>query len=209
MDMNDPKASPSMPRGSHASGLRRYAVRAVLLAASALLHAGSASAQTPFADPLGPSQDGPVIQGYGAVYQVPFQDVETPLDAEYRLVFEVAQSSEPGTVNPYLDTVARFLNMHARAGVPLENMQVAVVIHGWAAKDALLDEPFRERYGVQNANLELFRALAEAGVDLYMCGQSAMARGLPPELLDDSIEIGLSAMTLIHALKGQGYRTVN
>ncbi|MGD2067641.1 MAG: DsrE family protein [Gemmatimonadota bacterium] len=183
--------------------------RAGLVLATTFLLAVPLVAQTPTAEPLGEAEDGPVIRGYGAVYDVPFQDVETPVDREYRVVFEVARSGEPGTVNPYLNTVARFLNMHARDGVPVEWMHVAVVIHGEAAKDALREGPFRERYGVDNANLELIRALSDAGVELYMCGQSAMARGLPPDELDGSLHFALSAMTARAILRVRGYQTVN
>ena len=38
-------------------------------------------------------------------------------------------------VEAHLNSVARFVNMHARAGVAPEDMRVTVVVHGGAAKD--------------------------------------------------------------------------
>jgi len=179
----------------------------LVIAAMALLNtplAGQARAE-----PLSTPRDGPVIHGFGAAYDVPLTDLETPVDAEYKVVFEVHQSSEPGTVNPYLNTVARFLNLHARAGVPLENMHLAVVMHGEAAKDALMEAPYRERYGVDNANLDLLRQLSDAGVELYMCGQSAQSRGLQHDQLFEPVKMTLSAMTALSVLHMRGYWRVN
>lgn len=179
----------------------------LVVAATALI--GAPLAGQARAEPLSTPRDGPLIHGFGAVYDVPLTDLETPLDMEYRVVFEVSQSSDPGTVNPWLNTVARFLNMHARAGVPLDHMHLAVVMHGEAAKDALREEPFRDRYGVDNANVGLLRQLSEAGVELYICGQSAQSRGLPHDQLVEPIRMALSAMTALSALHARGYWRVN
>ena len=156
------------------------------------------------------ASDGPVVHGYGAVWDIPDPDLATPLDRDLRVVFEVAQSSEnPGEVSPFLNTVARFLNMHARAGVPRDRVHVAVVMHGEAAKDALDAELFRSRYGTENRNEGLLRQLDAAGVELYLCGQSAMSRDLPRDRLQPYMRVALSAMTAIAVLKGRGYVTVN
>lgn len=157
-----------------------------------------------------PATDGPVIRGYGAVWDIASPDLVTPLDQDYRIVFEMAQSSEnAGDVNPYLNTVARFLNMHVRAGVPMERIHLAVVMHGQAAKDALDDETFRSRYHVENQNRDLLRQLGAAGVEIYVCGQSAMSRNLPREHLVPEVKLALSAMTAMATLKARGYVTVN
>lgn len=181
-------------------------LRSVLFAAigTALLAASAIAQEAP------PAVDGPVIRGYGAVWDLASPDLETPLGEDLRVVFEVARSSErPGDVGAYLNTVARFLNMHARAGVDRERMHVAVVIHGEAAKDVLDGELFRSRYGVANQNEDLLRRLAAAGVDLYLCGQSAMARDLPLDRLLPEVQLALSAMTAMVVLKARGYVTVN
>lgn len=196
-----PSAAPIARRAPVGLALTYLLTAAILAGVPA-----SAAAQ----QPLAPSSDGPVIHGYGAVYDIADPDLVTPTDHVYRIVFEVAESgAEPGAVNPYLNTLARFLNMHARAGVPRENMQLALVLHGTAAKDALRSGLFRERYGTENENLDLLRQLAGAGVEIYMCGQSAMARGLPPAELAEPVRMALSAMTAMEVLKERGFRTVN
>ena len=171
-----------------------------------LLAAVPAAAQAP----LGRTTTGPVIEGYGPVFDVPFVEVETDTNMEYRVVFDVAESTEtPGDQNRYIASVARFLNMQARAGVPLERMNLAIVLHGPAAKDALRPEEFLERYGTDNQNHGLLKALAGAGVQIYMCGQSAMSRGLHDDDLIPEVQMGLSAMTVMAMLKKDGYVEIN
>jgi intracellular sulfur oxidation DsrE/DsrF family protein len=159
---------------------------------------------------IGTATPGPVIEPWGAVFDV--QGLEVPADTsrDYRLVFDVSQSPlEPGQVNPNINTLARFLNMNARAGVPIERMHLALVLHGTAAKDALDQEHFRARYGVENPNADLLRALAEAGVEIYMCGQSAMSRNLPGDQLVEEVSMALSAMNARAMLQARGYEVVN
>lgn len=157
-----------------------------------------------------PPTDGPVVHGYGAVWDIPRPDLGAPVGQDLHVVFEVAQSSEhPGDVNPYLNTVARFLNMHVRSGMPLERLHVALVVHGEAAKDALEGPLFRERYGTDNRNEDLLRQLADVGVEIYLCGQSAMSRDLPRNRLQPYVRVALSAMTAMAVLKDRGYVTVN
>ncbi len=156
------------------------------------------------------ASDGPVVHGYGAVWDIPDPDLATPLDRDLRVVFEVAQSSEtPGEVNPFLNTVARFLNMHARAGVPRDRVHVARRDARGGRQGRARRGALPERYGTANRNEGLLRQLDAAGVEIYLCGQSAMSRDLPRDRLQPYMRIALSAMTAIAVLKDRGYVTVN
>ncbi|MEX2527266.1 MAG: DsrE family protein [Gemmatimonadota bacterium] len=170
-----------------------------------LLGAPALEAQT-----ITAAQPGPVIAPWGPVFQVEGMDVPVDLDRDYYVVFDVSQSPTGlDGVNPYLETAARFLNMHARAGVPLERMRVAVVLHGSAGKDALQEGPYEDRFDAQNPNADMIRALAATGVEFYMCGQTAMSRNLPAADLLPEIRMALSAMTARAMLRARGYEIVN
>jgi intracellular sulfur oxidation DsrE/DsrF family protein len=161
------------------------------------------------AQPLTDRVEGPIIEDFGATYPVEALDFDTPTDQAYRLLFDVSTSPDaPDALNSKLNTVARFLNMHARAGVPRAQMEAAVVLHGTAGKYALRHAEYEARYGVENTNLMLLEALHEAGVAIYLCGQTAMHRGLPPGRLAPEVSMALSAMTVIAALHAQGYTVV-
>jgi len=166
-------------------------------------------AGTAYGQALGQATTGPVIEGFGAVYDVPAIEYDTPLDREYKAVFDVGiGEDDPGTVNRRIETLARFLNMHGRAGVPLDRMKLAIVLHGTAGKDALQHAAYRERFGVDNPNLPLLAALDDAGVQVYLCGQTAIHRGLPSDDLAPQVRMALSAMTVLVTLQAEGYALI-
>jgi len=172
---------------------------------AALLHVAPAAR----AQAIGTPRTGPVIEEFGAVFDVPEIDWETP-DAEYRAVFDVRDPAEsPGERNRSIETAARYLNMHARAGVPREKLQAVLVLHGGAAKGALSDDAYRERYGTANPDRELIGALIDAGVEVVLCGQSAMSRGFPAADLAPGVHLALSAMTALVAYQQKGYSLIS
>jgi intracellular sulfur oxidation DsrE/DsrF family protein len=160
------------------------------------------------AQAIGTPRPGPVLEEFGAVFELPEIDWETP-DVEYRAVFDVRDPAESADErNRSIETVARYLNMHARAGVPREKLRAVLVLHGGAAKGALTDDAYRERYGMANPDRELIRALIEAGAEVILCGQSAMSRGFPAADLAPGVRLALSAMTALVAYQQQGYALI-
>lgn len=153
------------------------------------------------------SEPGPVIHGAGAVFGVPNPDFATPTDLEYKLAFEISTaSSTPDRLNESLNTVARYLNMHAQAGVPVDQIRAAVVVHGTAGWEVLDHQAYRNRHGVDNPNAALIRELTEVGVKVILCGQTAASRGIPTDGLIGGVEVTLSAMTAFLVLQEEGYR---
>ena len=165
--------------------------------------------QTASAQPLYPPEAGPVIAPWGAVFDMEDLDFETPTDRRYRVVFDIASApAQDDGLNAQINTVARFLNMHARAGVPVENMEVAVVLHGGAGKYVLNSEAYEARYNASHTNLPLMKALNEAGVQFYICGQTAVNRGFAPEDRTPVVKVALSAMTALLSLQQEGYQLI-
>jgi intracellular sulfur oxidation DsrE/DsrF family protein len=149
---------------------------------------------------------GPVIDGYGAAFVVEDRDVPLIPDHVYRVVYEItAYGNAPDGVNAELDRVARFLNLHGKNGVPTENMQLAIVVHGAALVNMLNDAAYQQRFEIKNPNLELLQKLSDAGVKLYVCGQSMAGRGFAKAELARGVQLALSAMTMVHQLQDQGY----
>lgn len=155
------------------------------------------------------AKTGPVIQEYGPTYAMPDADFKADPNKEYKVVFDVHNSPEdPSKVNPMLVTLARFINMHAGAGVPVENLKAVGVIHNRASKDAMDNEAYREKFGVDNPNIALMEALEEAGAEIYMCGQSIHARGVDPDRMAEPVKTALSAMTVFLSLQSEGYTLI-
>jgi intracellular sulfur oxidation DsrE/DsrF family protein len=149
---------------------------------------------------------GPIIKDYGASFSVADRDVPLVEGHQYKVVFELTRYSEDTTViNRDLDRVARFLNAHAGAGVPRENMDIVVVVHGRTLISLLNDDAYQSRFGSDNPSLELVRQLADAGVSIYACGQSLGFRQWHRNELASPVKVGLSAMTLVNAFQAKGY----
>ena len=148
---------------------------------------------------------GPVIEGYGPTYPINDRDVPLREDFVYNAVFDSAANPDVTGLNTGLVSVARFLNMHARNGVSVDNMNIAVVVHGPALKALLTDDSYFSRHGMDNPNTELVQKLHAAGVRFYVCGQSVMFGGFEKEELVGPAKVALSAMTMMTELQSDGY----
>ncbi|NNF11688.1 MAG: DsrE family protein [Gemmatimonadetes bacterium] len=152
------------------------------------------------------TQAGPIIESAGAVFQVD-PTLATPTDRDYRVAFEVAApAASHDRLNVAFNTAARFLNMHGQAGVPVERLGAAIVVHGGASFELLDDNAYRERFGTANPNADLLRELIAKGHRVVLCGQSAASRGVPTDRLIEGVEVALSAMTAFLLLQDEGYR---
>ncbi len=161
---------------------------------------------TPVNAQISSFKEGKVIKGFGKIAEIA---TRTPLDGrEFKVAFDVASSSDKGELNRKFDSLARFINMHVDAGVPKENIQLALVVHGKAIFDLLDDTEYEKKYGVKNPNKALLNALMKNNVNVILCGQSAVARGFQTSQLIDGVNVELSAMTA-HALLQQDGYTVN
>lgn len=147
---------------------------------------------------------GPVFPDFGNIADVDSQ-LAIPEGTIFKVVFDVAAAAKPGALNRTLDSAARFINMHVEAGVPLDNIFVAVVVHGPASQDTTTDSFYKARHDKANASADPISALTDKGVKIYQCGQSAAFFGIANEDLAPGVTMALSAMTAHALLQQQGY----
>lgn len=179
----------------------RRAVRALCLPLALLIIGGPAAAQ----ERPAAFHPGPLIPEYGPIADVATSFAVEP-GTEFAIAFDTATPAKAGERNRTLESAARFLNMHAAAGMSPEAMRLAVVIHGQASIDLLTDTAYApRRENATNPNLGLIEALADKGVRVILCGQSMMALGIEPKQLSNRVEVALSAMTAHAVLQQQGY----
>ncbi|MFN3912172.1 DsrE family protein [Hyphomonas sp.] len=145
---------------------------------------------------------GPRVPSYGKTVPVP--GAVLPADARFKVAFDLAAASEGEAVNRNLDSAARLFNMHALAGVPDENVSVAIVVHGPAAMDVINDA----KRDSPNPNAGLVAELVAAGASIQLCGQTAASRNITQDDLLPGVTLSLSAMTA-HALLQQDGYTLN
>jgi len=153
--------------------------------------------------------EGKIIKDFGETFAIDNPDIKTNTSAELKVIFDVSSSSEDkGIRNKYIETAARFLNMHAEEGMKPEQLKVAMTIHGGAWQDVLTNEAYKEKFGVENPNLPLINALSTAGVDVIICGQTASYRGMDKETINPNVKLALSAMTALLQYQDMGYRFI-
>lgn len=151
-------------------------------------------------------QKTPVFTDYGPVYAVKHSETTLPKNTTYKAVFDVTTSaSDPRDHSRRLESVARFINMHALNGVSLDKMDIAVVIHGKASKDSLEDAAYQLKYEVDNPNKDMIEQLHNSGVKFYICGQTTEFLGYKRNDLLAAVKISLSAMTQLVILQNEGY----
>lgn len=153
---------------------------------------------------------GPVIQNFGKVFQIKNPDLQLKNDKEYKVIFDIYSDRSKGEkINPLLNTVARFLNMHSQQGVSEKNMKVVVIMHGEATKNVLKNNAYQHQFHIDNPNLDLIKALKEAKVKLYVCGQSYLAQGFDLKDKSELIKLSLSALTALVKYQSDGYQLIN
>lgn len=147
---------------------------------------------------------GPVISKFGKHAQV---SLSTPLlpDTELQVVFDVATISDNNSINRRIDSLARFINMHVANGVKLENINLALVVHGKASHDLMNEVAYKNKNGYRNPNLELLKVLMKNRVSIFLCGQSAAYYDISNSDLINGIQMSLSAMTAHALLAQKGY----
>jgi len=155
-------------------------------------------------------KSGPIIKSFGQVYQIENIDLNLKKNKVYKVIFDVyTNSNKEGSINPLINTVARYLNMHAQNGISSDNMKVAFVMHGAAAKDALSNNAYKKEFGIDNPNAQLITALRKANVDIYVCGQSYKSRGFPIQGISKDVKLSLSALTALIEYQENGYKIIN
>lgn len=155
------------------------------------------------------AQSGNVIIDFGKTYEVPNPDFVTNTNMDFKAVFDVAKAPEdPSQRNKYIETIARFLNMHEKAGVPVKNLHVRMAVHGQASYGLLKNEAYKEQFGVDNPNIKMLEAIDRAGVDVILCGQTAGSRNISKERRLPLTQTALSAMTILIQSQQEGYQLI-
>ena len=157
-------------------------------------------------DSFSQSRVNPVIKDFGGVFETPYAVEKPDRSLVYSIVIEVERESEKGdTLNWALNNVARLLNLHAIGGVPPRNMNVVLAIHGGATYTAMDNEAYRKKYNSDNPNLKLYTQLQAAGVKIYVCGQSLIARKVDRNHLVPEVKISVSMLTILTTYQMKGY----
>jgi intracellular sulfur oxidation DsrE/DsrF family protein len=148
----------------------------------------------------------PVVKHFGTITEVPFSVGNPDPKLDYKIIVEVnSDNPKPETVHEFFDKVAAVVNLHALGGVPANKLHVIMVIHGPAAQFVINDEAYKKKYNTSNPNAPLFKELTDAGVKIFVCGQSLNKRNIAKEVVAPEVKISLSAITTLTTYQLKGY----
>jgi intracellular sulfur oxidation DsrE/DsrF family protein len=152
---------------------------------------------------------GPVIKDFGQTYKIKKPDLLLNKDKKYKVIFDVYSDGEnKKEINASINTVARFLNMHAQHDIKPENLDIVLILHGAATKNVLTDKAFKREYHISNPNTDLIKALKKKNVQIYVCGQSFAYKGYKKKDLSSNVKLSLSALTALVKFQSEGYQLI-
>ena len=158
----------------------------------------------------------PVIRHpYAAVRNIEHLDVKPDPNLKYNIVIDFTSfvkpegveghthEIDPKSLNFGLAEIGRLLNLHVGAGIPKENVNIVVAVHGMASESFLNNEAYLEEHKTENPNISLLDELNDAGVKFLMCGQS-LGDTKKTELLPFA-SITFTAQTTLSDYQSKGY----
>jgi intracellular sulfur oxidation DsrE/DsrF family protein len=137
---------------------------------------------------------------------------ETPdPNLDYKLVFDMKTLGDsPSEVGSDVEFVAGLINTFHQYGVPASHMHLTAVFHGPTIVQLVDDATYLQRTGVaNNPNRALLSKLRDAGVELTVCGQSALSQHYDLRMLSHAAQINLSATVTFINLGARGYIRVD
>ena len=146
----------------------------------------------------------PLVPRHGGVVPLP-RAAEQPRKGA-KAVFDITADAKPGVVNSGLEQVARLLNLYGAAGLKAGDVKIAAMCHGDADKAVLSDAAYLARFKLTaNLNLPLIRDLKNAGVEVFVCGQSLHELGFKAEEVAEEVPVADSAMLVLVNKQADGY----
>ena len=156
------------------------------------------------------TKTGPVFEEFGGVYVIEDADLLLDTDKLYKVIFDVySDEKKARLMNPLINTVARFMNMHAQNGVSEDQMEVVLVLHGAATKNALSEKAFKKKFKTKHPNADLISELVQKNVKVYVCGHSMASKGFESKHISDDVKVSLSALTALIKYQYDGYQLIN
>ncbi len=146
-----------------------------------------------------------MIKKYGSSHNLPDAAVQPDPNLVYKMVFDITSQAGPEKVNSGFNHIARAINLFEESGYPAGKLQLAAVVHSKATESVLKNEPYRQKFSQDNPNLDLIKQLKQAGVEIYLCGQSLIGHGYERDMVAPDVTIALSALTVLSTYQLRGY----
>jgi intracellular sulfur oxidation DsrE/DsrF family protein len=154
-----------------------------------------------------PEQLRPVVPEADGWIVIPEAALKPDPKLSYRMVFDTRKGgAKPGDLVPAINLAASELNTFVAAQVPRSHYKIAMVFHGAAADDGLLDNShYRAKYGVDNPNLKPLAEMRAAGVEIYVCGEQLIGDGIEFKWLISDVTVANDGLLALTVFQNRGY----
>ncbi|MES2331683.1 MAG: DsrE family protein [Bacteroidota bacterium] len=157
-----------------------------------------------------PPKVNPVIKSYGSVWEIPNAQEKPDPAMDYKILVDITDAADkPDTLNAYLEAAATLYNLHAVGGVPAKNIHMVVVLHKMATYSVFTNEKFQQKFKMDNPNLALVKALSDAGVKFFTCGQTLIRGKIAESEITPEVKVATSALTTLTTYMLKGYARIN
>lgn len=152
-----------------------------------------------------------VVPSVSRMIDIPDAREKPDPSLDYKIVFDIRTPADaPGDVSPALQSAAALINTYRHYGVAPAHLHLAAVFHGATIVLLTDDATYKARTGSPvNPNTALLGELRRAGVNLMVCGQSALAQGYDLTAIAKVAQINLSATVTFINLQTRGYVKVD
>jgi intracellular sulfur oxidation DsrE/DsrF family protein len=146
---------------------------------------------------------------WSGVFPVPDIGYVPDPKMKYKLLFNMTlwskDSNSIKNINGGFAEIGRIINLHIAAGIPKENLEIAVVIHGSALNTFLRNESYQKIFKTNNPNLDIIKQFTALNVQLLACGQSELFHHLSKEDLLPEVRTAYSAQIVLSSFQLKGY----
>ncbi len=150
---------------------------------------------------------------WSAVYPVNLVNEKPDPSMKYKLLFNMTIWSKDSFslkhINDGLAEIGRIINLHIGAGVPKENLELAIVIHGSAMNVYLKNEVYQKKFKTDNPNLDILRQFINLHTNIMACGQAELFFNIPPEDMIPEVKTAFSANIVLSTYQLKGYVLYN
>lgn len=149
-----------------------------------------------------------VLKKYGTIAPVPNPSFAGDKSVEYKVLWDVSGApAKPDSMPAGIARPANFLALADANGLDRKKVHLAIIVSGGAIQSVMTNEAYRAATGVDNPNVALLQAMADAGVQIIACGQALNGRKIARDQVLPFVKVATSATFARATLHAQGYAT--
>lgn len=157
----------------------------------------------------------PLIKGHPMTGVIPVTGIDVWPDTTqlYKIIVAWTLGSKDSVkakkVNTALTEIGRILNLHLASGIPKQNIEIVVAVHGLSLFSLQNDEAYQKMFQIKNPNSSLIKELQDAGVKFIACGQAMAFLEIDKQSLFQGVKKALTAQTIITSYQMKGFALIN